>query len=415
MAPAVPDAIPQLVVPTTTREQLADWALGFGLCLAAAGAVASVPLMNLGLAFGFAGALLGRCPIHRTPGFLPAALLAGWMLLSTALSPWRDQFGPSGWTYSWIAVSVWAVAVPRWIVPAARTVLIAGALVAMLAVGQFLVGYDIEAKPLRLGLGDNGVRLERASGLYSHHIRFGDAMAVWGAWAAILAPLAIHRPGWVRIIQVVGLGLGFMGSVVSSARGALLALAAAWWGALAGAVSRRRLVLGTVGIVALLALAVGLFAWLWPDRVARALSGNDSRTVIWNGAWQAFSDRPWLGVGNDGYNAAIRSLVAQGRAVQPIEGPDAGHAHNAFLSLLVQYGIPGLTLYLVWLGVILRHVWQHRWTHPAALPLALATVGALVAGGLTEDLANLASSRYQLFFGLALAIGCTAIPRRPEA
>ena len=86
-------------------------------------------------------------------------------------------------------------------------------------------------------------------------------------------------------------------------------------------------------------------------------------------------------------------------------------AHSSYLSLLALHGLPGLLLWLGWLGSVLQAVWRRRHAHPAAWPLALATVLVVLTGGLTEDLAAYASSRFQLFFGLALALGLTAAPR----
>ena len=379
------------------RVDWADRLLYLGLLIAAIGVCISIPMMYIGLGFCLSGSLLLGTEVAKFCHGWPWALaLSLWMCLSTWMSPFHVRYDVPGFVYCWLALPVWAMAIAR--CGERRGVLIAlivgGGVALSLGVIQFCVGFDQGHAPLRIGL--DGRKFQVASGFYSHWIRFGDAMAMWSAWLMALAT----RPALIG----VSAGLGVIGVVVSGARGAVLALAAGMWGAFS-TTWRRSLGAALAGIFVVIC-AGGVLWHLSPDRVRNALNGQDGRTYIWATAWQIIKQYPIQGVGNGGYNQAALAVVEAGLAPQnPIERPDMGNAHSSYLSLMVLYGVPGLVLWVGWLASVVRGILRHRQQHPAIMPLVFATLGVVLVGGLTEDLAAYASSRFQMFFGLALALG----------
>ena len=397
------------------REWWADQLLTLGLVLSSIGICTSVPLVYVGYAVTGVGAVLiypRLAPFLVGSGW--AVALSLWMILCGWVSPYANNVIPPAWAYCWPSLSLWALAAshPRRIMKAWFGVAVSGVLAGGLALMQFTLGYRQDLAPFRLGNG--GERGVQASGFYSHWIRYGNALAFVTLW--IVAWLhALPRPA---VWRWAGIGMvGALGSTcvaISGARGAILALFAGAWILTTGMFRWRRVIVATVVLLGLLGSAV---FFLWPahgNRLTDALAGHDGRTFIWRTSWEIFRVHPWLGIGGFAYDESATATVAQGLSQPGPEGPRMGNAHNSFLSLLVLYGIPGLMLWLGWITRVVTHIWQFRHRHPAAWPLALATLGVFLVGSLTEDLAAYAASRFQLFFGLALALGCTANSRAAD-
>lgn len=69
------------------------------------------------------------------------------------------------------------------------------------------------------------------------------------------------------------------------------------------------------------------------------------RTVIWKAGWELFRSHPFLGVGTNAFRLVVSRILAE-----PIhlDNPEpAPPAHNTFLSILVEQGVIGLTLFCV--------------------------------------------------------------------
>jgi len=199
-------------------------------------------------------------------------------------------------------------------------------------------------------------------------------------------------PGFVLLCAVAAT----LAVVFSWSRGA-------WLGFLAGAgvlalFSVRRLALGlAVGAVAAAVLGGGLWlgvaAGVGPalsvaDRLAgfgdeftlgdvRGVDINDANYAVlerlahWQAAAGMARDDLWTGVGFGNYAAAYPRYAL-------INWPDAlGHAHNYYLTLLAEVGLPGLLAYLLfWLAV----AWQTiRAARRLAWPARGVAVGLLAA------------------------------------
>jgi O-antigen ligase len=390
----------------TTARSGRVWGLRLiqaGLLIACLGACVSPPLLNIGLGLGVAGGLVARVPAHRLPGFWVASGLALWMLLCTAVNHAPTQrFDYPGWAYTWPALYVFAFAAAdqrlrRW---ALFLLCLGGISAVALGVMQFWIGLDTGHPPLRVG--SDGQQQTRAVGWFSHHIRFGIAMAQMSVVA-----LAMDACGWSWRWRMIPVVLGMLGVALSSSRGALMALAGGVACTLAVR-GRKWIVVGVVGSAVVVGLGIAASLVVQPDRATQALQGQDVRWQVWRTALLIIRDNPWCGVGPAGFDQAYTAVVTAGRSI--ITDPWAlspGNAHNQFLSLGTYYGMPGAILYAVWLFVVIRDLWRSR-AAAGVWPLACGTVVVALVGGLTEDLANYATSRHGLFILLAIACGLAA-------
>ncbi len=248
-------------------------------------------------------------------------------------------------------------------------------------------------------------RFYRAYGTFEQPNPFGGylnltALLAAGAAMGLLADLGGFRKplrswAWLAFVALC-VAATMLAVVFSWSRGA-------WLGLLAGAgvlalFSVRRLALGVglaVGAATVLGggLLVGVNAGFGPAlSVAERLGGfsdefalGDVRGVDINDAnyavlerlahWQAAVDMArddlWTGVGFGNYAAAYPRYAL-------INWPDAlGHAHNYYLTLLAEVGLPGLLAYgIFWLAV----VWQTmRAARRLAWPERGVAVGLLAA------------------------------------
>lgn len=75
------------------------------------------------------------------------------------------------------------------------------------------------------------------------------------------------------------------------------------------------------------------------------LKNLNNRTIIWKGALEAISENPWLLLwGTDDPGAQIKSLSVT-------------HCHNSWLEVLLQLGLPGFLLSLMFTGLAIRSSW----------------------------------------------------------
>jgi putative inorganic carbon (HCO3(-)) transporter len=234
-----------------------------------------------------------------------------------------------------------------------------------------------------------------------------ERAAAWQTWASRAAAL------------LLSLLLGAV-LVLSQSRGA-------WIGAVAGLGAmlwvrwrRMRGVLALAGLV----LALGL-VYAGPQTAVQAAfasaglgdAGNLASTInlegrleLWSRALYAIQDFPFTGCGLGTFRRVVQVLYPLF-----LIGPDAdlGHAHNVFLQVALDLGLPGLVAYLALVGTALWIGWRLATSGPGALQpphphrwLALGIVGALVAFhtyGLTDTIALGAKPGVALWVLLGLA------------
>lgn len=280
---------------------------------------------------------------------------AGWWLLPFLLYAaanvlWVSPVPWIGWR-DWIG---WAQAVAVfWVVlngirsPAPQRMVL-GVLFALGLAGAAACAYQFFAAPdwQMLGTGPRPTAFRgRGSGFLGIPNSFAGFVLLVLPMAAALAlrrgASATQRVwwGWVALVLTAGLGL-------TISRGAWLALAVAlaawpllmwrgrWWRRL-GAAAAIVMVLGAIGFL--------LYLRAPPVRARMiqfvADSGERSRPIMWQAAWNLFRSAPAFGTGAGSYNVLFERHRPE-RFVDETLWP-----HNEYLNLLADYGAVGFLLF----------------------------------------------------------------------
>ncbi len=328
---------------------LADLALGFRVftavafleILPAAGGGLSVAKLA-GVALVFSWLVTGATPASRSRRFATAhpgaavlaVLFLTWVLMSAAWaeSP-RDaleaagRYGPDLLLFP---IAFAAVRTPRH----------AGAFAAV------FVGGAIASAVYGLSRAPGGSRLEGA-GVDPNILALAlvAALALSVAMTAQRTRVPAVRAGWI-----IGAAACLTGVLLTGSRGGLVSLAVAGvlGVALAGRGRRPRAALLAV---AALALSVAYVAVLAPaatrERVTHP-SGGSGRADLWRVGGRVVAHHPLVGVGAGNFpRATIHELLAPGtltRSRYIVDTPKV--AHNVYLEVQAELGIPGLLLFL---------------------------------------------------------------------
>ena len=233
---------------------------------------------------------------------------------------------------------------------------------------------------------------------------------------AVTVPLALYRTRWAgsrarRALAVVAL-LALLAAVLATlSRSALVGLAAAGvW-----AVATRRLRLRWAVLAAGCALAVGL-AWylLQPQLVETAVLAKrhiaqanvEHRLVAWRVALREVGSSPLLGVGPGNFESRFDEF-----SLPPLGEHGSLAAHNAYLSVLGELGVPGLALFLGWLGLS----WSRLRRRAPGDPEGDALQGALAGGFVVAAVGALfLTEQFYSPLWLLPAIGATLLRRQGQ-
>jgi O-antigen ligase len=219
-----------------------------------------------------------------------------------------------------------------------------------------------------------------------------------------------QRSGWRRMLPLcAGLFLMFLCAIYSYSRAA--------WVALAGAAFSFALMRSWKLVAMIVVAALALTAFPHRKMLTRltATGGRrdrnvEGRVIVWKEAIRMIRERPLTGVGPGEFRTAfatawkeapkgLRSAQeANGRAETPGAGTDPGakqrmrfsnHAHNLFLHVGAETGIPGLAA-LLWGTAAVFHAIRRRAARTEAPPLrALAGgIAAALAAFLTFSLVD---------------------------
>ncbi|KTC76265.1 Lipid A core - O-antigen ligase and related enzymes [Legionella bozemanae] len=104
------------------------------------------------------------------------------------------------------------------------------------------------------------------------------------------------------------------------------------------------------------------------------LAHEKSRLVIWEGAWHLWQATPWYGLGIFNFKQYYPAFSLPG------DGSNLEYAHNDFLQLLIETGIPGIVILLgimVTCVAYLRRYLAHQDKNPIACIQGIACFAAL--------------------------------------
>jgi O-antigen ligase len=199
--------------------------------------------------------------------------------------------------------------------------------------------------------------------------------------------IGLRRVPLARIAALAAMAICLIGLFLTASRAGLLALVAALIGAmfLAG-----RWRIGAVVVAVTLGLVMtGYFSFVAPEPVRERVTtvgDGTGRTDIWTIAWRMVDDKPATGVGAGNFTtSSIHYLIEPGTIRRDdfiLDTPQV--AHNSYLHVLAELGIPGLALFLAIIGACLSCAWRaaRRFAaadDPVLDALARAVVLALLA------------------------------------
>jgi O-antigen ligase len=256
------------------------------------------------------------------------------------------------------------------------------------------------------------------------HGGFGEpnpfAAFAWAITLPLIAYAVLREGAWsvFRWLGALAATIGFVVLASTQSRGGVLG-AAAGLGIIGAALilrqGRQTRVAASIAIAIAVAAGVTLMvdssAWSpMSETTTQANWANQERTAHWAAAISMVEQNPISGVGAGGYGDHFRDATEYWRF-----RISRGHAHNAYLQVASEIGLPGLLAYAVFLATVLGSLIrrattdERRWL---AVGAAAVTI-ALVVHQLVDYLHVL--SLGVLFAGLwaaALPAGNKGIPSR---
>ncbi|MCM2372039.1 O-antigen ligase family protein [Rhodopirellula sp. ICT_H3.1] len=157
------------------------------------------------------------------------------------------------------------------------------------------------------------------------------------------------------------------------------------------------------------AMTLGLKEQLLSFKRDKALSASEAaksvelRPLLATVAWEMFLDRPLAGHGFGQYLTAAEPYHAIRSHGIPLENVRPYVQHNVFLSLLVDIGLIGLTLHVLFVFSILCMGWQLARTHPDGSPqrqigmLAIGILSGYFCNGMFHDVSIIEMVHTYLF------------------
>ncbi len=390
------------------------------------------PAWTAGVLIGLTGIYLLRLLVRREPW--PVTPFNGALLLFALTIP----------------VAVWASALPELTLPKLtglilglaafravafsvhdrRTLLLAVAAFALIGLGIWAVGFlgagwstkfawfapIVRRLPRALtalpGTADAGINANQLAGAVVLYLPVALALAAgwWRERRPVLALLAVLLAGIAGgTLALTQSRSGWMGSAVGIA--GLVALAG--W-----ATSRRRVQVLAVAVPLALVVAAAALIATQPEIAARFINTSgqtageislSGRPEIWSRALYAIQDFSFTGTGLGTFRRVVNLLYPL-FTISP--DTDIAHAHNIFLQVALDLGLPGLVAYLASLWIALCIAWGAAKRSSGMLRgLALGLLAGLVAlhvYGLTDAIAL--GAKPGLAFWMALGL-IAALPR----
>ena len=200
-----------------------------------------------------------------------------------------------------------------------------------------------------------------------------------------------RRHVWLRVLSVLGLAILATGLIRSGSRGGFLAATAMGLYVLFGftTVPARARVAGLLVIVAVIMTTASEQYWtamrtmLAPEQDYNATS-EGGRIKIWRRGLEYIETRPVFGVGAANFPVAEGTISSLAKNAARGIGVRWGAAHNSFIQVAAELGIPGLLIFVAWLVSAFRSL--RRAGRRPAIPRRPEDDPARMAQALTASL-----------------------------
>ena len=153
--------------------------------------------------------------------------------------------------------------------------------------------------------------------------------------------LQLREPRWQWWLALSSLTLTLFATTLAASRGGFLGLATALL--IVAARSSRRNLRVTVGAALVVAVMLAIAPSSPLTRILNPSRGDeestDNRTTVWRGAIRMIQAHPLTGIGAGNFKLHVGSYVG-------LEGRKAFVAHNTYLEVAAELGLPGLALFV---------------------------------------------------------------------
>jgi len=250
---------------------------------------------------------------------------------------------------------------------------------------------------------------------------------------ATAMPLGLYfvlaqRRLWVRVLAVAGLAVLAVGQIRSGSRGGFLALLAVVAFVLlrfTTVPARSRL----AGLVVILAVALATASdqyWSHMQTIVHPaqdynMTSDAGRTKIWKRGLDYMAGHPVLGVGANNFPVAEGTISPLAKLQERGIGVRWGAAHNSFIQVGAELGVPGLLLFIGWIASAFASLRRVARPSPNAGPAAtdrsrLAPSLMAALGGFAVGAFFLALAYPDMLCTLAaLAVGLVKSARSDDA
>jgi O-antigen ligase len=349
-----------------------------------------VTVTQLTLAAFFAGAALlfasGRLSLRIDAVTIWMGIVVSIYGLSVMVSP--DVAKWTAETYRWAVAAVFFVVARAYFSSETRMRLLGALGVGILFAATVAIAQVVL---------DDGPASFVRSGLVRAHGWFGEpnpfAAFVWCLTLPVLAFAALSgdRRRELRLLSALAGAVGLLALVLTQSRGGVLGAGAGICVIAAVLLGRERRKMRvaagiTAALVASFAIVLIVVAPPWSGAESATTPDNwadQERSAHWAAAVKMVEERPYSGVGAGEFSDQYRTHTPVWRF-----RISQGHAHNAYLQLAAEVGLPGMFAYVLMLAAIFGAMIQRARTEPDGwLPIGVvAMTVALLAHQMVDFL-----------------------------